>query len=150
MSDTQPPGPRVAHVGIAVRSIAELHAFYRTVLGMSEVDMSDSDGARIAGFAAGDVLVELLEAETPDSPIGRFIDRRGPGIHHICFAMTDLDDTLERETVEAVERRLAAVQREIAKAWKARASWELVVEREVFWRRGAPPERSGARGREGR
>jgi methylmalonyl-CoA/ethylmalonyl-CoA epimerase len=83
-------------VGLAVRSIAELHAFYRNVLGMAEVELADSDGARIAGFAAGESLIELLEPDVPDSPIGRFVAKRGPGIHHICFAVDDLDATLQR------------------------------------------------------
>lgn len=96
MSDTPRRGTRIAHVGLAVRSAADLHSFYRNVLGMSEADLADSDGARISGFEAGDALVELLEADTPDSPIGRFIERRGPGIHHICFAVDDLDATLAR------------------------------------------------------
>jgi methylmalonyl-CoA/ethylmalonyl-CoA epimerase len=63
---------------------------------MSEAELADSDGARISGFNAGESLVELLEAATPDSPIGRFLEKRGPGIHHICFAVDDLDETLER------------------------------------------------------
>lgn len=96
MSDTTRRGTRIAHVGLAVRSAADLHSFYRNVLGMSEAELADSDGARISGFEAGDALVELLEADTPDSPIGRFIERRGPGIHHICFAVDDLDATLGR------------------------------------------------------
>jgi methylmalonyl-CoA/ethylmalonyl-CoA epimerase len=58
--------------------------------------LSDADGARIAGFTADESLVELLEAEQPDSPIGRYINKRGPGIHHICFAVEDLDATLQR------------------------------------------------------
>jgi len=96
MPDSKRRGTRIAHVGLAVRSIAELHGFYRNVLGMSEVELSDSDGARIAGFAAGESLVELLEADKPGSPIDRFLQRRGPGIHHICFAVDDLDATLEQ------------------------------------------------------
>ncbi|HEX9565382.1 MAG TPA: methylmalonyl-CoA epimerase [Gemmatimonadaceae bacterium] len=96
MPESQRPGTRIAHVGLAVRSVAELHAFYRNVLGMSEVELADSDGARISGFAAGESLVELLEADGPDSPIGRFLQDRGPGIHHICFAVDDLDATLQR------------------------------------------------------
>jgi catechol 2,3-dioxygenase-like lactoylglutathione lyase family enzyme len=70
-------GPTIAHVGIAVRGLAEGVSFYRDILGMPEVPMSDSDGAKIMGLAAGNSLVELLEAETPDSPIGRFIEKRG-------------------------------------------------------------------------
>jgi methylmalonyl-CoA epimerase len=89
-------GATIAHVGIAVRGLAEGVSFYRDILGMPEVPLSDSDGAKIVGLAAGDSLVELLEAETPDSPIGKFVAKRGPGIHHICFAVSDLDQTLER------------------------------------------------------
>ena len=96
MSDTPRRGTRIAHVGLAVRSATDLHSFYRNVLGMSEADLADSDGARISGFVAGESLVELLEAETADSPIGRFLEKRGPGIHHICFAVDDLDGTLAR------------------------------------------------------
>ncbi len=89
-------GTVIAHIGIAVRGIGESLSFYRDILGMPEVALDDSDGARIAGVAAGSSLVELLEAETPDSPIGRFVAKRGPGIHHVCFAVDDLDGTLER------------------------------------------------------
>jgi len=83
-------------VGIAVRGLAEGVSFYRDILGMPEVPLSDSDGARIVGLSAGESLVELLEAESPDSPIGKFVAKRGPGIHHICFAVDDLDAALER------------------------------------------------------
>ena len=89
-------GTRIAHVGIAVRGLAELVPFYRDVLGMPETPLEDADGARIVGLAAGESLVELLEAESADSPIGKFVEKRGPGIHHICFAVDDLDATLKR------------------------------------------------------
>lgn len=89
-------GTRIAHVGLAVRSAADLHAFYRDVLELSDAELSDSDGARISGFVAGDALVELLEPADANSPVGRFIEKRGPGIHHICFAVDDLDAALER------------------------------------------------------
>ena len=88
--------PRIAHVGIAVRALDEILPFYRDILGMPEVPLDDADGARIAGLAAGDSLVELLEAASPDSPIGRFVAKRGPGIHHLCFSVDDLDAALER------------------------------------------------------
>ncbi|MDB4908147.1 MAG: hypothetical protein JWO05_2931 [Gemmatimonadetes bacterium] len=89
-------GTRIAHIGIAVAALDEILPFYRNLLGMEEVPLADSDGARIAGLAAGDSLVELLEADSPDSPIGKFVGKRGPGIHHICFAVDDLDATLDR------------------------------------------------------
>ncbi|MHB1222878.1 MAG: methylmalonyl-CoA epimerase [Gemmatimonadaceae bacterium] len=89
-------GTRLAHIGLAVADLAAILPFYRDILGMPEVPLDDSDGARIVGLAAGEPLVELLEADSPDSPIGRYVARRGPGIHHVCFAVDDLDDTLGR------------------------------------------------------
>lgn len=89
-------GTRIAHIGIAVRSLGESSPFYRDILGLPEVALDDADGAAIAGFASGESLVELLESRVPDSPIGKFIERRGPGIHHICFIVDDIEDTLSR------------------------------------------------------
>jgi methylmalonyl-CoA/ethylmalonyl-CoA epimerase len=91
-----PRGTRIAHIGIAVGELEAILPFYRDVLGMPEVPLDDADGARIAGLAAGDSLVELLEPARADSPIGRFLEKRGPGIHHVCFAVDDLDDALAR------------------------------------------------------
>jgi methylmalonyl-CoA/ethylmalonyl-CoA epimerase len=96
MPPDAPRGTRIAHIGIAVADLAAILPFYRDVLGMPEVPLDDADGARIAGVAAGESLVELLEAESPDSPIGRFVAKRGPGIHHVCFAVDDLEAALAR------------------------------------------------------
>jgi len=96
MSDVPRRAPRIAHVGIAVRALDEILPFYRDLLGFPEVPIADSDGARIAALDAGDALVELLEPERPDSPIGKFVAKRGPGIHHLCIAVDDLDGTLAR------------------------------------------------------
>ena len=87
---------RIAHVGIAVKSIDALLPFYRDVLCLPDAPLDDSDGARIAGLDAGDSLVELLEPSDAGSPIAKFLDKRGPGIHHICFAVDDIDATLAR------------------------------------------------------
>jgi len=91
-----PRATRIAHIGIAVRALDEILPFYRDLLGLPDVPLDDADGAHIAGLAAGDTLVELLEAQHPESPIGKFVAKRGPGIHHICFAVDDLDATLAR------------------------------------------------------
>ena len=96
MTDTAPRGTRIAHIGLAVGAIDQILPFYRDVLGMPEVPLDDADGARITGLLAGPSLIELLEARTADSPVGKFVARRGPGIHHICFAVDDIDLTLER------------------------------------------------------
>lgn len=96
MQEPSPRATRIAHIGIAVRGLDAILPFYRDVLGMAEVPLDDADGARIAGLEAGDSLVELLEAERADSPIGRFVEKRGPGIHHVCFAVDDIEATLAR------------------------------------------------------
>ena len=87
---------RIAHVGIAVHALDEILPFYRDILGLPEIPLDDADGARIAGLQAGESLVELLESSSADTPIGKFVAKRGPGIHHICFAVDDLDITLAR------------------------------------------------------
>jgi len=96
MPESPRRGTRIAHIGIAVRALDELLPLYRDVLGMPEVPLDDADGAAIAGLAAGESLVELLQAHTDDSPIARFVAKRGPGIHHVCFAVDDLDGTLDK------------------------------------------------------
>lgn len=96
MSSTPRRAARIAHIGIAVRALDEMLPFYRDVLGLPDVPLDDADGARIAGLAAGESLVELLEPEAPGSPIAKYIEKRGPGIHHICFAVDDIEAALER------------------------------------------------------
>jgi methylmalonyl-CoA/ethylmalonyl-CoA epimerase len=96
MQKDTPRGTRIAHIGIAVDALDRILPFYRDLLGMPEEPLDDADGARIAGLRAGESLVELLEARDPASPIGKFVSRRGPGIHHICFAVDDLNATLDR------------------------------------------------------
>jgi methylmalonyl-CoA/ethylmalonyl-CoA epimerase len=96
MTQSSPRGTRVSHIGIAVEALAKIVPFFRDVLDLPEVPLDDSDGASIVGFSAGEPLVELLEADDPSSPIGKFLARRGPGIHHICFSVDDLDAALER------------------------------------------------------
>jgi methylmalonyl-CoA/ethylmalonyl-CoA epimerase len=96
MTPSTPRGTRISHIGIAVEALTRSLPFYRDVLELDEVALDDADGAIIAGFSAGEAVVELLEADEPKSPIGRFVANRGPGIHHICFSVDDLDATLER------------------------------------------------------
>lgn len=87
---------RIAHIGIAVRSLQEAAAFYRDVLGLQLSDPETADGAQIVSVPFGDYDVELLEPATPDGPIARFLARRGPGIHHVCYRVPDLPAALQR------------------------------------------------------
>jgi len=86
----------VAHVGIAVTSITEALPFYRDVLGLLPGRPETADGARIVSLHLGPVDVELLEPSDPTSPIAKFLAKRGPGIHHVCYRVPDLDVALER------------------------------------------------------
>jgi methylmalonyl-CoA/ethylmalonyl-CoA epimerase len=86
----------IAHVGIAVESLSAILPFFRDVLQMPEVPLADSDGARIAAVESGESLIEFLEPVALDTPIGRYLARRGSGIHHICIAVPDINIALER------------------------------------------------------
>jgi methylmalonyl-CoA/ethylmalonyl-CoA epimerase len=86
--------PRIAHVGIAVSDLDAALAFYRDVLGLVPHPPQTADGADILSLPFGDAEVELLTSTDPSSPIGRFLARRGPGIHHICYRVPDLDAAL--------------------------------------------------------
>lgn len=83
--------PRIAHLGVAVESIDAALAFYRDVLGLAPGHPEVADGARIVSLPFGESEVELLEPLTPDGPIAKFLAKRGPGIHHVCYRVPDLD-----------------------------------------------------------
>ena len=89
-----PDRPRIAHVGVAVPDLDVALAFYRDVLGLEAHAPEVADGATIVALPFGDAEVELLAPLQPDSPIARFLTRRGPGIHHICYRVADLDAAL--------------------------------------------------------
>ena len=86
--------PRIAHVGVAVPDLDAALAFYRDVLGLEPGEPETADGATIVSLPFGDSDVELLTPRDADGPIARFLARRGPGIHHICYRVADLDAAL--------------------------------------------------------
>ena len=86
--------PRIAHVGIAVPDLDAALAFYRDVLGLAPHPPEQADGAAIVSLPFGESEVELLAPLTADGPIAKFLDRRGPGIHHVCYRVPDLDAAL--------------------------------------------------------
>ena len=88
--------PSIAHVSIAVPSIARALAFYRDVLGLTPGPPESADGATIVSLTFGDVHVELLEPRDAAGPVAKFLAKRGPGIHHVCYRVPDLDRALER------------------------------------------------------
>lgn len=88
---------RIAHIGLAVENIDASLAFYRDVLGLTPHHGPETkDGATIVSLPFGESEVELFQPTSPDSPIAKFLAKRGPGIHHVCYRVPDLDRTLER------------------------------------------------------
>jgi len=81
----------VDHIGIAVRSIAEARAFWEGLgLAIEAIEEVPAEGVRVAIVPCGAVRLELLEPTGEDSPIARFLEKRGPGLHHVCLASGDL------------------------------------------------------------
>lgn len=96
----------IDHLGLAVRSIEAAMPLYRDFFGFEfeGIDEVEEQGARVAFFRIGEALVELLEPTRDDSPIARFLEKRGEGIHHVAFATDDIDET--RTRAEAAGLRL--------------------------------------------
>ena len=85
--------PRIDHIGIAVESIAEAGRLYEDLgLEIAEIEEVPQEGVRVAMIEVGESRIELLEPTTADSPIRKFLDRRGPGLHHLCLASDGLED----------------------------------------------------------
>ncbi len=89
---------KVDHVGIAVRSLEERLGFWHEALGLAlgGTETVPSEGVRVAFLSAGTCRVELLEASRPDSPVAKFVEKRGEGIHHITFEVEAIQPVLDR------------------------------------------------------
>jgi methylmalonyl-CoA/ethylmalonyl-CoA epimerase len=87
----------IEHIGIAVKNLDESVKFYEDVLGLKCYNIEEvaDQKVRTAFFMAGQTKIELLESTEPDGPIGKFIEKRGEGIHHIAYAVTDIQKNLE-------------------------------------------------------
>ncbi len=89
---------KIEHIGIAVKNISEANKIYEALLGSPpyKSEKVESEGVETSFFRCGESKIELLEASTPDSPIARFIEKRGEGIHHIAFAVNDIKAEMKR------------------------------------------------------
>jgi methylmalonyl-CoA epimerase len=88
---------KIDHLGIAVNSIGDALAFYRDALGLDvgATETVSDQGARVAMLPVGESRIELLEPVSGDTVIGRFLAKRGEGLHHICYEVDDLTSKLE-------------------------------------------------------
>jgi len=96
---------KIEHIGIAVRSIRDSNRFFEILLNTScyKTEEVVSEGVRTAFFQTGVSKIELLEALSDDSPIARFLQKRGEGIHHIAFAVDDIHAEVKRLEDEGFE-----------------------------------------------
>ena len=89
---------KIEHIGIAVKNIEEANITYKNLFGYShyKTEEVESEGVRTSFFVCGDSKIELLEATNPDSPIAKYIEKRGEGIHHIAYAVDDIQKEMNR------------------------------------------------------
>ena len=89
---------KIDHIGIAVKSLAEAVKVYQDAIGLSVsgYDEVDDQGVRVAMLSIGESRIELLEPTREDSPIEKFMSKRGEGIHHIAVRVDDIEEALER------------------------------------------------------
>lgn len=89
---------KIDHIGIAVNSLAEAVPFYTETLGLRCIEerIVPKDGVKVAFIPIGDTELELLEPLGPETPVGKFLEKQGPGLHHICFDTADVASELTR------------------------------------------------------
>jgi methylmalonyl-CoA/ethylmalonyl-CoA epimerase len=93
----------IHHLGFAVENLDEAVATYERVFGAELVERAAGDGLRGANVLVGGDRIELLAADDPETPIGRFLARRGPGMHHVAYAVDDIRGEVEALKAQGVE-----------------------------------------------
>lgn len=89
---------KIEHIGIAVKDLKASNALFEKLLGVPpyKEEAVESEGVTTSFFESGPNKIELLEATTEDSPIAKFLEKKGEGIHHIAFAVDDIEAEIER------------------------------------------------------
>jgi len=95
---------KINHIGIAVNSLEEALPFYRSQLGMDFQGTEEvaEQKVRVAMLQIGEAKIELLEPTDPESPVARFIEKNGPGIHHLAYEVDDIEQAIARLEQEGV------------------------------------------------
>ncbi len=88
---------KLEHIGIAVKNLEESNKVFAKLLGRPhyKIEVVEREGVRTSFFEVGSVKIELVEATRPDSPIAKFIEKRGEGLHHLAFATDGIDRKME-------------------------------------------------------
>jgi len=89
---------KIEHIGIAVKDLEASNALFASLFGVGHYKVEEvvSEGVKTSFFKAGPNKIELLEATNPESPIAKFIEKKGEGVHHIAFAVTDIVSEIAR------------------------------------------------------
>ncbi len=95
----------IEHIGIAVKSLEESIPYYEQVLGLScyAIEEVADQKVKTAFFRIGQTKLELLESTDPEGPIGKFIEKKGEGVHHIAFAVRELEQALQETAAKGVQ-----------------------------------------------
>ena len=95
----------IEHIGIAVKSLAESIKYYENILGLKcyAIEEVKEQKVKTAFFMVGQTKIELLESTDPEGPIGKFIEKKGEGIHHLAFAAKGLEDALQEVESKGVQ-----------------------------------------------
>ena len=95
----------IEHIGIAVKNLDESIKYYEDVLGLKcySIEEVADQKVKTAFFKVGDTKIELLESTDPEGPVGKFIEKKGPGIHHMAFAVADVNKALEGAAEKGVK-----------------------------------------------
>ncbi|MFZ1807550.1 MAG: methylmalonyl-CoA epimerase [Cyclobacteriaceae bacterium] len=93
---------KIEHIGIAVKNMDVSNRLFSKLLGKAPYKIEEvaSEGVKTSFFDVGGVKIELLEATNPDSPIAKFIEKRGEGVHHMAFAVDDIDKSIAAKVEE--------------------------------------------------
>lgn len=91
---------KIEHIGIAVNNLSEANDLYEKLLGVApyKTEEVESEGVKTSFFKCGESKIELLEATNESSPIAKFVEKRGEGIHHLAFAVEDIEAEIKRLT----------------------------------------------------
>ena len=94
----------IEHIGIAVKNLEEAIPFYEDVLGLKcyAIEEMKDQKVKTAFFKVGQTKIELLESTDPEGPIGKFITNRGEGVHHLAFAVENLEECLQETETKGI------------------------------------------------
>lgn len=87
---------KLEHIGIAVKNMDKTNALFASLIGQEhyKIEEVESEGVRTSFFKIGDVKIELLEATNENSPIAKFLDKKGEGIHHLAFSVSNIAESI--------------------------------------------------------